>query len=121
MVRGVCVVNTGMTPSNMAYVLIPDVAVIINAQEINNRYVEEIGLSPSTQSVSTLTVYGEHKLKPGAALSRVYHLMQIGKTPQFFLCFSTGCTCDQPCPGNRQQTCGGNYSISIHNIGKMYA
>ena len=54
-------VNTVMTPSDMAHVLILDVAVIINAQEINNRYVEENGLSPSTQSVSTLTVYGEHK------------------------------------------------------------
>ena len=72
-------VNTVMTPSNMAYVLILDVAVIIIALETVSRFVEEIGLPPSTRSVSRLTVYRARKLKPEAASSRVYHLMQNGK------------------------------------------
>ena len=77
-------VNTVMTSSNMAYILIPDVAVIINALETNNRYVVETGLSPSIQSVSRLMVYQERKLKPGASSSCVYHLMQISKIPHTF-------------------------------------
>ena len=73
MVTSVSVVNSVMTPSDMAYVLILDVFVIINALETVNRYVVEIGLSLSTQSVSRQTVnqYQASKLKPGSGFESV--------------------------------------------------
>ena len=77
-------VNTMMPPSDMAYVpILDDVPVIIHAQETNNRHVEEIELSPYIQSVSRLTVNRVCKLKQGAVLSGVHHLMLIGKIPHF--------------------------------------
>ena len=89
-----------------------DVAVINHVPVTVNRYVEEVGLSPSIQSVSRVTVYRERKLKPGAASSPVYHLMQISKIPHSLLCSSTGSTCDQPCLGNRQQRVETGFSPS---------
>ena len=77
MVTNATVVNTVMIPSDMVCVLILDVLVVIAALEINNRYVEEVWLSPSIQSESRKTVYRVRKVKPGAALCWFYHLMQI--------------------------------------------
>ena len=73
MVTRVSVVNSVMTPSDMAYVLILYLLVIINAMETFNSYVVEIGLSLSTQSVSRQTVnqYQASKLKPGSGFESV--------------------------------------------------
>ena len=81
-------VNSVMTPSDMAYVLILDVFVIINALETVNKYVVEIGLSLSTQSVSRQTVnrYQASKLKPGSGFERVGFIIlsRLAKFLTFF-------------------------------------
>lgn len=53
----VSAVNIMTNRLDMVHVLRKDVAVIIHVLDTANRYVEEIGLSPSFQSVSRLPIY----------------------------------------------------------------
>lgn len=110
-------VKTVMIPSDMVCVTILDVAVINHGQVTINRYVVEIGLSPSTRFMSRQTVYRyqARKLLPGSGFESDLSLY-ADKIPHFFCVLVPGVLVINHVrvADNR---CVGTSALSIYNIG----